>query len=151
MVSLARPADALVVDASVAAKWHLQDEDHVEQATLLLERFGRGELELLAPTQIRYEVPSTFTAATLGQNSRLAAPQARAAIEEFLELAITVVDDDQLVLSAFDLTQQSNCALYDALYVALSQRLDIPFITADNRLYQRIRHLPDVIWIADYQ
>ncbi len=151
MASPAQPASALVVDASVAAKWHLDDEDHVAEATLLLERFGRGEVELLAPTQIRFEVPSTFTVATLGQNPRLTVTEARSAIEEFLSLAITVIDDDQLVLSAFDLSQQYNCAMYDALYAALSQRLGIPFITADQRLYQRIRSLPEVIWIADYQ
>ncbi len=146
-----QPVDALVVDASVAAKWHLEDEDHVAEATLVLERFARGELELLAPSQIRYEVPSTFTTATLGSNPRLTVQEARLAIEEFLSLAIIVVDDDQLILSAFDLSKQYNCAIYDALYLALSQRLNIPFITADNRLYQRISHLPQVIWIADYR
>jgi len=42
------------------------------------------------------------------------------------------------------------CALYDALYLALSQRLAIPFITADGKLYRMIRHLPYVVWIGDY-
>ena len=81
-------ANVLVVDASVAAKWHLQDEDHAVQALLLLERFGRGEIELIAPSQIRFEVPSTFAVATIGQRPRLTDSEARAAIEELLSLGI---------------------------------------------------------------
>ena len=64
---MASPApSALVVDASVAVKWHLGDEEHADQAVQLLQRFAQGDVELLAPTQIRYEVPSAITAATLG-------------------------------------------------------------------------------------
>ncbi len=54
------PVSALVLDASVAVKWHLKDEDYAAEAALLLEDFGQGELELVAPAQIRYEVPSAF-------------------------------------------------------------------------------------------
>ncbi len=47
------------------------------------------------------------------------------------------------------LAHQHGCAFCDALYLALAQRLGIPFITADRRLHQRIGHLPDVVWLAD--
>ena len=80
------PARAFVVDASVAAKWHLTDEENTEQARSLLPRFGHGELELWAPEQIRYEVPSAITAATIGKRPRITQEQGREAIEEFLAL-----------------------------------------------------------------
>jgi len=44
----------------------------------------------------------------------------------------------------------NDCAIYDALYLALAQRLGSPFITADYKLYRSVRHLPEVIWIAQY-
>jgi predicted nucleic acid-binding protein len=52
-----KTTEALVVDASVVAKWYLRDETDVEQADLLLTRFTTGELVLVAPEQIRYEIP----------------------------------------------------------------------------------------------
>jgi hypothetical protein len=68
-----KTAEALVVDASVAAKWYLRDETDVEHADLLLTRFTTGELVLVAPEQIRYEIPATISVATLGARPRMTA------------------------------------------------------------------------------
>ena len=148
---MASPAlEALVVDASVATKWHLTDEDHAEQALDVLERFARGELTLVAPEQIRYEVPSAITAATLGTRPRLPIDLARLAIEKFLALGIQTYRRGELILAAYPLVHQHQIAFYDALYLALAQQLALPFVLADRRLYQRIRDLPEVVWIGDY-
>lgn len=148
---MANPADALVVDASVATKWHLMDEEEADKALLLLERFASGEFTLWAPEQIRYEVPSAITAATLGATPRLPRAVARQSIEKFLALGLSVVNDAELMVSAFDLVHQHGCAFYDALYLALAEQLGIPFITADWKLYLRIRRLPYVIWLGDFR
>ncbi len=145
-----RSREAIVVDASVAAKWHLTDEEHSDAALRLIERYVSGEIELVAPKQIHYEVPSAITAATLGPRPRLLPVQGRQAIEEFLALGVTTIGDSDLVVSAYDLVHRFRCAFYDALYVALSRRLAIPFVTADLKLYKLIRDLPDVVWIGDY-
>ena len=76
----------LVVDASVAAKWYLPDEDYADQASALLGHFRQGKIKLVAPEQIRYEVPSAITVATRGRAPRLTLEQGRRAIEEFLAL-----------------------------------------------------------------
>jgi predicted nucleic acid-binding protein len=146
-----KTAEALVVDASVAAKWYLRDETDVEQADLLLTRFTTGELVLAAPEQIRYEIPATIGVATLGARPRMSKDDGRVAIESFLALGIHTFGSDDLILSAFSLVHQHGVAFYDGLYLALATILEIPFITADNRLYQRIAGLPGVIWISDYQ
>ena len=138
---MASPTGALVVDASVAAKWHLPDEDHADTADAILQRFVRGELLLWAPDYIRYEVPAAITVATQGRSPRLLPEAGRQAIEKFLDLGLSTTDSRRLVLDAYPLVHQFGCALYDALYLALAQRLGIPFITADRRLYQRIGQL----------
>jgi predicted nucleic acid-binding protein len=143
-----KTAEALVVDASVAAKWYLRDETDVEQADLLLTRFTTGELILVAPEQVRYEIPATISVATLGARPRMSKDDGRVAIETFLALGVHTFGSDDLILSAFSLVHQHGVAFYDGLYLALAT---IPFITADNRLYQRIAGLPGVIWISDYQ
>jgi predicted nucleic acid-binding protein len=147
---MASPASNLIVDASVATKWHLTDEDEVEKALLVLERFANGEIVLWAPEQIRYEVPSAITAATLGSQPRVSREVARQSIEKFLALGLSVAGSSTLMLAAFDLVHQQGCAFYDALYLALAEEMGLPFITADWRLYLRIRQLPYVIWLGDY-
>ena len=147
---MALPTEALVVDASVAVKWHLGDEDHVAEAALLLDNFAQGRTGLCAPEYIRYEVPAAIARATRGLNSRLSKERGREAIEEFLSLGIQTLDSADLTVVAYELAHTYGCALYDALYVALAERLSLPFVTADRRLYEQIRSASDVIWIGDY-
>jgi predicted nucleic acid-binding protein len=144
------PRAAVVVDASVATKWHLKDEEHTEEARLLLTRFAQGKTELLAPDYIRYEVPNAITVATQGRTPRITKQQGKEAIEEFLSLQISTIDSNDLILSAYSLVHQYHCALYDGFYLALANRLNIPLLTADRKLYHRIRHLPAVLWLGDY-
>lgn len=145
-----RAAKVLVVDASVATKWHLTDEEHSDVATLIIEDFARGRLDLIAPEHIRFEVPSAITTATLGRKPRITVEQGEEAIAEFLALGIRTVRDSELILAAYSLVHHYGCALYDALYLALAQRLGAEFITADSKLYRVIADIPNAVWIGDY-
>ena len=144
-------AGSLVLDASVAAKWYLvAGEDHLADAGAVLAGFSSGRLDLVAPDTIFTEVASAITVATLGRQPRLTTPLARLAIDRFLDLPLRIVASRRFLPVAFDLVHQHGCALYDAVYLALAQQLGIPFITADRKPYQRIGHLPDVVWLGDY-
>ena len=148
---MAQPTDeALVVDASVATKWHLADEEHADRALLLLRRFALGQTDLIAPDYIRYEVPSAITVATTGVRPRIQPASGKQAIEDFLALGLKTVDSVGLTLAAYDVVQRHGCSLYDALYLALAEQLGLRFITADAKLYRRLRHLPHIVWIGDY-
>src|SRR5579883_1336577 len=98
--------DRLVVDASVAAKWHLpeHDEANADIALALLMQFQDGDLELFAPAHIRFEVPSVLTVATIRTPIRLTPDQAQAAIDAFLALPLATFDDAALLSAAFPLT-----------------------------------------------
>jgi predicted nucleic acid-binding protein len=143
-------AELLVVDASVACKWHLPDETDAEIAMLLLDRFADGEVQLIAPQHIRSEVPSAITVATRGKQTRLTPEQGEAAIEEFLAIGVRTIDDDSLVRATYAAARQYDCAFYDGLYLALAHRLGVRFVLADDRFYARINQLPFVVWISDY-
>ncbi len=147
---MASAVPRLVVDASVAVKWYLLDEDYADKSGALLSRFLRDEIELAAPEQIRYEVASAITVATRGRAPRLTLEQGRRAIEAFLALDLETLGDDDLVLLAYDLVHEYGCAFYDALYLALAQEMGVPFVTADGRLYRRVRTIPTVLWIGDF-
>ena len=140
----------LVVDASVAVKWHLLDEEDADTALALFDDFVEGRVDLLAPDQIRYEVASSITVATLGRQPRLPRVEGEAALAEFLRIRIHLHADDALIPAAFDVVHRHGCAFYDALYLALAQREEAAFITADRKLHQRIGHLSSVLWLGDY-
>ncbi len=141
---------SVIVDASVAAKWYLTDEEFADQAIALLTQFAAGAAVLFAPGHIRYEVPATIYKAAHGRTPRIDKGEALRHAERFLQLDLTIVDSSALLLLAFDLSDQYGCAFYDGVYIALSQSYQIPFITADAKLYRLIKPLPDVIWLADY-
>jgi predicted nucleic acid-binding protein len=143
-------AEAMVVDASVAVKWHLQDEIYGPQADLLLTRFTQGKTNLIAPDYIRYEVPAAITVASRSATPRIHQAQAHEAIEEFLALALTMIGSNEVILAAYRLVQQYEVVFYDGLYLAVAQKLGVPFITADRKLYDRISQLPAVLWLGDY-
>lgn len=147
---MVQPAEALVVDASVAAKWHLTDEPDADAAAELLARFAERAFALLAPTQIRYEVSSSITVATLSTPPRLTRAEAETAIVEFLALDLTLTDDTTLALDAFRLVHQHGISYYDALYVALALRHGVAFVTADRKLYNRVQQLPGLVWVTDW-
>ena len=140
----------MVVDACVAAKWHLTDEEYADRAATVLTRLNRGQIDLLAPRFIRCGVTSAITLATQRTPPRLTFDQGEAAIRDFLNLSIELFDEGDLLLPAYALVRQFGCAIYDAIYVALAQRLGLPFITADYKLFLKVGQLADVIWIGSY-
>jgi predicted nucleic acid-binding protein len=139
-----------VLDASVAVKWHLSDEDDASRALALLGDYISRELRLIGPDHIRYEVASAIRVATLQRPPRLTVEQGERAIREFLSFAVPTVRDDALTLDAYAVANANQTAFYDGLYLALAERLDLSFITADGKLYQCIRQLPRVILLGDW-
>ncbi len=67
-----------------------------------------------------------------------------------MTIELVLYGSADLIPAAYALVHQHGIAFYDALYLALALQLDVPFITADRRLYQRIAQLPLVVWLGDY-
>jgi predicted nucleic acid-binding protein len=124
----------LVVDASVATKWFLA-EDETPLANALLQ----GTQKLFAPALIRTEVHAALTRRyRTGQ-----APEAevRQACRDWSEM----IDEGLLTLfptepeepQAIDLALQLKHPFQDCLYLALAQRLQAPLISADPKFIER--------------
>jgi predicted nucleic acid-binding protein len=141
---------AFVVDASVAVKWFLQDEEYSDDALLVLEDLSNGLIALFAPEQIVAEVGSALSVASLPSRKRLLQSAAAESLSTFLEYRLTTTPSRELAQEAFALSHQHGCAFYDMLYLALANRMGIPLVIADQKLRVRVGHLPEVLWIADF-
>lgn len=138
-----------VIDASVAVKWHLRDEHDVHAADLILDDFQEGRTDILAPGQLRYELPSAVRNAL--RTNRLTAEQGKLAISAFFALRIPTVDDDALIQAAYDQALRFGCSLYDGLYLALADSVGCPFVYADRRLRNALGSaFPRALWVEDY-
>ena len=57
----------IVIDASVALKWRLRDEEATGEADALLDDFLAGNLVLLTPTLFDYEIANALRTAVIRQ------------------------------------------------------------------------------------
>ncbi len=146
-----RVSDRWVVDPSVALKWYLRDAEFLPQADSLFEAFSSGEATLAVPSFIRYEIANSLLVAN--RRGRLSLEQVLPRFQSFLALQISQPsDDEELFLAALQLASQVPVAFYDALYLALAQRLAYNFVTADTRLHEDTKDkLPWVVWVGDLE
>jgi len=129
-------AEQLVVDANVVAKLYLRDEQYIANADLLFSRFHRGEVQLIAPRIITYEVPAAIKQGAV----RVKATKEiwRAALSSFESLGLLIIDDSDAKYEATRLAINYACLYYDALYLLLAEDLGCRFITADERLWRAV-------------
>jgi predicted nucleic acid-binding protein len=140
----------VVIDASVALKWRLRDEEATQQADALLEDFLAGKLVLLTPTLFDYEITNALRVAVTRQ--RLSEPDAAAALADFAQYTIIRCDFSGFSSRTFDLSGQHQRSAYDSAYMALAQVQGVWFFTGDKRLFNAVgQTLTWVKWLGDYQ
>ncbi len=117
-----------VIDASVVAKWFLNEPDS-EKAIQLRTDHLSGNVLLIAPDLVFSEVLNALRYKGYGKNA--------------LEKTNTALWDIQLHIErtnpfflqhAIRMALQHNLSIYDALYAALAQMHGCPLVTADEKL-----------------
>ncbi len=137
----------LVIDASVALKWQLDDEEYIQQAVALRDDSLRRSIEICAPTLLLYEVINGFVVAA--RRGRLPSAEVSHAIRYLLELGISVRTPNPQRVAAFALTY--GVAAYDGAYLALAEQESCELWTGDLALYRAVgKKLRWVRWIGDY-
>lgn len=117
---------ALVVDASVAVKWLVVEEDSADARSLL------DDEELHAPRLLVSEVANAiWRKVRLDQVDRGAAGQLLATISD---MPVRWHADEIICAGAIRLAIAHDRPVYDLLYLALAQRLGVRVVTADQRL-----------------
>lgn len=124
----------LVVDASVALKWVL-DEAGSQAATVLIERD-----DLLAPDLLLIECANALTMRV--RRKLLSADQAQDALETILAVPKRLFPSPPLVERAQALAIELGREAYDSLYLALAISERATLVTADEKFMRAVRANP---------
>jgi predicted nucleic acid-binding protein len=138
----------LVVDSSVSIKWFVT-EDHSAQAQWVYDQYVAGHLRLLAPDSICVEIGNIVWKKHRFQG--LDAHDAEQVVEAFQRVPLELTSTDALLDQAYALAVTHRCAVYDAVYLALSVSRGCPFVTADEKLVKGVgTAIPNTILLANW-
>lgn len=130
------PPRELVLDTSVAVKFHVPEEHH-EAARRLQGRFEDGAVSLLAPGTILPEVFNAFW--QKHRRKELSLEEAGQGWDLISELPLALYAPEDLMPRAVEITSETGVIIYDALFVSLAEDAGTFVVTADDRLLAAIR------------
>jgi predicted nucleic acid-binding protein len=124
---------AFVLDASIAGCWAFDDEDH-PIATTALERLRSDDA--LAPSLLWFEVRNLLLANE--RRGRIDESATAAFLRRLARLPI-VIDQAPDEARLLAMARRHRLTVYDAAYLELAQREDLPLATLDTHLAQAAR------------
>jgi predicted nucleic acid-binding protein len=131
--------DRIVVDASIVLAWGFDDESS-ETAEKLLDLASAGA-ELVVPSIWPFEVANAVLVAE--RRKRISTAQAKVFLGRVSRYLVSV--EETGIFRAFGeilaLAGQHSLTVYDAAYLELALRENLPFATLDNQLRRAARHI----------
>jgi len=131
----------IVLDSNVLLATVLPDEPLTQQAKTAVAAWVDTSTQIIAPRLFRAELVAVIRKAVY--QKRISHTQGKGFLLLLLESPVTFVDDDELLLSAYELAAQFN--------LPRAQRFDVPFWTADQRLFNSISEEFGLIrWLGNF-
>jgi Predicted nucleic acid-binding protein, contains PIN domain len=125
-----------VLDSSVAFKWEVVETDS-DKATRLRDEARLGHHELLAPDFFPVEVAHSMTRAER---------QGRVSAADGWRLWLGIMADAPILIPylplmprAYAISSSVRMGVYDCIYIALAERENCTFVTADSRLVANLQ------------
>ncbi|MFG1360358.1 type II toxin-antitoxin system VapC family toxin [Xanthobacter pseudotagetidis] len=125
----------VLVDASVAVKWLVQ-EQHVAKAIMLLDEAD----EITAPQILFGEVANALWKKV--RRAEIAADTSLDAIRLLQSYIHVVHPIEEFLTEALTMACAVDHPIYDCLYIACARGLNLPLVTADARLIRKFSSSP---------
>lgn len=136
----------VVVDANVAIKWLVDEEQRQEAARLL-----QDESELHAPRVMAAEVANALWQKV--ERREIETTAAGVLADTLQRLPLHWANDEQILADAVRIAIELDHAAYDCMYLALAHRLGARLVTADMKFVRRAAptaHRGAIVALADY-
>ncbi len=122
----------LVIDSSVVAKWILPEEDSLKAV-----RLTDGSNDPLIVLDLALiEVANAIFVRQL--RKKITADEAGRFFEVLSSIQVPMIPSGDLLRRGFGLALKYRCAVYDALFVAVVEKLGCDGVTADEKLYRAV-------------
>ena len=121
-----------VVDSSVVAAKILEDEVLRPEWQIIFTKAVMGEVELLSPGLLVYEVGNILRTAVL--RKRYTLEKATVLFERFFDISVTYIEPE--FQEVFLWANDNNLSFYDASYGYLAQKTGYKLLTLDKKLQQ---------------
>lgn len=131
-------SNVVIVDASIAIKWTLNESDS-SAALALLAHWNDEEIEVLAPALLAYEVTNALYRRV--RKGEIPFEDARRGLTEiiFKVVEFDFPEDPDFNIRAMELGQECGLpAAYDSHYLALAEREGCELWTADLRMWNSV-------------
>lgn len=131
---MARTTDK-VLDASVIIKWFIEEEGS-DRADKYLQAYKDKHFSIFVPTLLFYELGNILLAkkATAGQVGRI--------IQHLHALNLIRIDVGyESFRKVFQNADDLQITYYDASYLTLMQKESCEFVTADRKLYEKMKKI----------
>ncbi len=133
-----------VLDASVIVKWFNQ-EDFTEKSLGIREKFLEGEIKIVVPDLLVYELSNA-----LRYNPNFRENEVKEAIDSIYNIGIDIVVPTlSITKHAIEISHKYNVSVYDSFYISLAKWIGFVYVTADNKLFQKVSELNFVKFIGD--
>lgn len=129
----------MVLDTSVAVKFHVPEERH-EEARGLQRGFEDGAVSLLAPGTILPEVFNAFW--QKHRREELIRDEVQAGWELISELPLALYAPEDLIGRAVEISFETSVIIYDALFLTLAEDAETVVITDDGKLLKTLKDTP---------
>ncbi len=136
-----------VIDASVCIKWFsFENEDDVNIASSLRVQHMNRNIFLVAPDILVYEVTNA-----LAYNPLFNKDKVNMAILSLYEMDIKLVEPYiEILFESSKLHFSKNITIYDSIYIALAKYINAQYITADKKLFEKVKDLGNIILLENY-
>lgn len=135
----------VVIDASVAVKWFLPEEDS-DAARALLD----SGHDLLAPDLLYAEVGSVLS--KRARRGEFAQTDGLNMLRSLMQLRIVMRPHPPLAEAAWAICTRYGQSFYDSLYLALALGSEARFVTADKRFFNALKDTPlapHMAWVSE--
>ena len=136
----------LVVDASVAVKWLVAEED-----ADIADRLAASGEELHAPRLMASEVANALWRKE--QAGQIERAEAGAAMTLLTDMPVRWAADETIGADAVRLALALDHPVYDCVYLALAHRIGAVMVTADRRFANAVaptEHGESIVTLADF-
>jgi predicted nucleic acid-binding protein len=127
--------DRVVVDASVAIKWFLDEPGSTEARRLL-----SGAYSLSVPDLVYAEVGNVLWK-RVGRRE-ITVDEGEQVLEALASIPLSVYPASSLAEAGFAIAIRAGCTVYDGLYLALAVEQEGVLVTADRKLQRRVDGTP---------